>query len=124
MGEHLSADDVFYRLVDSIYESAMDVAAMPAALDLFSHYTCSASPSYLIWDKLAGRARLGVTPHGCFTSASSMPENMRVLPSRAVDIAIGLFLIPEEVRVPRELGFVERQGFSGGTGDGEVSAAS
>ncbi|WP_404993749.1 helix-turn-helix transcriptional regulator [Cupriavidus pauculus] len=84
MGEHLSADDVFYRLVDSIYESAMDVAAMPAALDLFSHYTCSSSPSYLIWDKLAGRARLGVTPHGCFTSASSMPESMRTLPGRAL----------------------------------------
>lgn len=83
MGEHLSADDVFYRLVDSIYESAMDVAAMPAALDLFSHYTSSASPSYLIWDKLAGRARLGVTPHGCYTSASSMPEHMRMLPARA-----------------------------------------
>lgn len=83
MGEHLSTDDVFYRLVDRIYESAMDVAAMPGALDLFSHYTCSASPSYLIWDKLAGRARLGVTPHGCFTSASTMPESMRVLPSHA-----------------------------------------
>jgi len=83
MGEHLSADDVFDRLVDRIYESAMDVAAMPAALDLFSHYTCSASPSYLIWDKLAGRARLGVTPHGCFTSASTMPESMRAQPSHA-----------------------------------------
>lgn len=83
MGEHLSADDVFYRLVDRIYESAMDVAAMPAALDLFSHYTCSASPSYLIWDKLAGQARLGVTPHGCYTNASNMPESMRTLPSHA-----------------------------------------
>jgi len=83
MGEHLSADDVFYRLVDCIYESAMDVAAMPAALDLFSDYTCSASPSYLIWDKLAGKARLGVTPHGCFTNTSTMPESMRALPSHA-----------------------------------------
>lgn len=83
MGELLSADDVFYRLVDRIYESAMDVAAMPAALDLFSDYTGSASPSYLIWDKLAGRARLGVTPHGCYTSASAMPESMRALPSHA-----------------------------------------
>ncbi|RZT30887.1 helix-turn-helix transcriptional regulator [Cupriavidus agavae] len=82
MGELLPADDVFHRLVDHIYESAIDVAAMPAALDLFSRYTCSASPSYLIWDKLAGRARLGVTPHGCYTSAS-MPESMRALPSRA-----------------------------------------
>ncbi len=95
MGEHLSADDVFYRLVDSIYESAMDVAAMPAALDLFSDYTCSASPSYLIWDKLAGRARLGVTPHGCFTSASSMPESMRMLPSRAVLAATADAAIPD-----------------------------
>ncbi|WP_423193886.1 helix-turn-helix transcriptional regulator [Cupriavidus sp. H18C2] len=83
MGEHLSADDVFDRLVDRIYESAMDVAAMPAALDLFSHYTCSASPSYLIWDKLAGQARLGVTRHGCYTSAGNMPESMRTLPSHA-----------------------------------------
>ncbi|MEN7530291.1 MULTISPECIES: helix-turn-helix transcriptional regulator [unclassified Cupriavidus] len=83
MGEHLPGDDVFHRLVDRIYESAMDVAAMPAALDLFSRYTCSESPSYLIWDKLAGQARLGVTPHGCFTNASSMPESMRALPSRA-----------------------------------------
>lgn len=82
MGEHLSADDVFYRLVDSIYESAMDVAAMPAALDLFSRYTCSTSPSYLIWDKLAGRTRLGVTPHGCFTNTSNMPESMRTPPVR------------------------------------------
>lgn len=80
MGEHPSTDDVFHRLVDSIYESAMDVAAMPYALDLFSRYTCTGSPRYLIWDKLAGQARLGVTPHGCYTSASAMPENMRVLP--------------------------------------------
>ncbi|MCA3183422.1 helix-turn-helix transcriptional regulator [Cupriavidus sp.] len=87
MGEHLSADDVFYRLVDCIYESAMDVAAMPAALGLFSHYTCSASPSYLIWDKLAGQTRLGVTPHGCFTSTSTMPESMRALPSHAALVA-------------------------------------
>ncbi|TXI87336.1 MULTISPECIES: helix-turn-helix transcriptional regulator [unclassified Cupriavidus] len=81
MGEHPSADDDFHRLVDCIYESAMDVAAMPAALDLFSRYTCTASPRYLIWDKLAGQARLGVTPHGCFTSASTMPDSMRVLPA-------------------------------------------
>ncbi|MEK7318026.1 MAG: helix-turn-helix transcriptional regulator [Pseudomonadota bacterium] len=80
MGEHPSTDDVFHRLVDCIYESAMDVAAMPAALDLFSRYTGTGSPSYLIWDKLAARARLGVTPHGCFTSAGSMPDNMRALP--------------------------------------------
>lgn len=83
MGEHPSADDVFHRLVDCIYESAMDVAAMPAALDLFSRYTCTDSPSYLIWDKLAGQARLGVTPHGCFTSANSMPDSMRSLPGPA-----------------------------------------
>ncbi|KWW34168.1 hypothetical protein AU374_04395 [Cupriavidus metallidurans] len=56
MGEHPSTDDVFHRLVDCIYESAMDVAAMPAALDLFSRYTGTGSPSYLIWDKLAARA--------------------------------------------------------------------
>ncbi len=97
MGEHLSADDVFYRLVDCIYESAMDVAAMPAALDLFSNYTASASPSYLIWDKLAGRARLGVTPHGCYTNASNMPESMRMLPSRAATATAtpGLHAEPE-----------------------------
>lgn len=89
MGEHLSADDVFHRLVDCIYESAMDVAAMPAALDLFSHYTCSESPSYLVWDKLAGQARLGVTPHGCFTHAGSMPENMRALPAQRAVAATG-----------------------------------
>ncbi|MBV8272569.1 MAG: helix-turn-helix transcriptional regulator [Cupriavidus sp.] len=77
MGEHPSTDDVFHRLVDCIYESAMDVAAMPAALDLFSRYTGTGSPSYLIWDKLAERARLGVTPHGCFTNASGMPDNLR-----------------------------------------------
>jgi len=81
MGEHPSTDDVFHRLVDCIYESAMDVAAMPAALDLFSRYTGTGSPSYLIWDKLAERARLGVTPHGCFTNASGMPDNMRAPPT-------------------------------------------
>ncbi|CAG2153799.1 helix-turn-helix transcriptional regulator [Cupriavidus plantarum] len=81
MGEHPSADDQFHRLVDCIYESAMDVAAMPAALDLFSQYTCTTSPRYLIWDKLACETRLGVTPHGCFTNAAAMPEHMRVLPA-------------------------------------------
>ncbi len=74
MGEHPTTDEDFHRLVDSIYESALDVAAMPAALDLFSRYTCTGSPRYLIWDKLAGHARLGVTPHGCFTSGVSMPD--------------------------------------------------
>lgn len=74
MGEHPTTDEDFHRLVDSIYESALDVAAMPAALDLFSRYTCTGSPRYLIWDKLAGHARLGVTPHGCFTSGASMPD--------------------------------------------------
>lgn len=74
MGEHPTADEDFHRLVDSIYESALDVAAMPAALDLFSRYTSTGSPRYLIWDKLAGHARLGVTPHGCFTSGASVPE--------------------------------------------------
>jgi len=81
MGEHPSTDDVFHRLVDCIYESAMDVAAMPAALDLFSRYTGTGSPSYLIWDKFAERARLGVTPHGCFTNASGMPDGMRTPPA-------------------------------------------
>ncbi len=80
MGEHPSADDVFHRLVDSIYESAMDVAAMPEALDLFSRYTCTGSPRYLIWDKLAGQTRLGVTPNGCYTSIGTMPDSMRALP--------------------------------------------
>ncbi|MFJ4293303.1 helix-turn-helix transcriptional regulator [Cupriavidus sp. NPDC089707] len=74
MGEHPTTDEDFHRLVDSIYESALDVAAMPAALDLFSQYTSTGSPRYLIWDKLAGHARLGVTPHGCFTSGASLPE--------------------------------------------------
>lgn len=74
MGEHPTTDEDFHRLVDSIYESAMDVAAMPAALDLFSRYTFTGSPRYLIWDKLAGHARLGVTPHGCFTSGASLPD--------------------------------------------------
>ncbi|WP_455287027.1 helix-turn-helix transcriptional regulator [Cupriavidus necator] len=74
MGEHPTTDEDFHRLVDSIYESALDVAAMPAALDLFSRYTSTGSPRYLIWDKLAGHARLGVTPHGCFTSGVSVPE--------------------------------------------------
>lgn len=87
MGEHPSTDDQFHRLVDCIYESAMDVAAMPAALDLFSQYTCTTSPRYLIWDKLAGETRLGVTPHGCFTNAAAMPENMRVLPAYVDDAA-------------------------------------
>jgi len=81
MGEQPSTDDVFHRLVDCIYESAMDVAAMPVALDLFSRYTGTGSPSYLIWDKLAERTRLGVTPHGCFTNASSMPDSMRAPPA-------------------------------------------
>ncbi|SPA34587.1 putative transcription regulator protein, luxR family [Cupriavidus taiwanensis] len=74
MGEHPTTDEDFHRLVDSIYESALDVAAMPAALDLFSRYTCTVSPRYLIWDKLAGHARLGVTPHGCFTTGATLPD--------------------------------------------------
>jgi DNA-binding CsgD family transcriptional regulator len=81
MGEHPTVDEDFHRLVDSIYESALDVAAMPAALDLFSRYTDTGSLRYLIWDKLAGHTRLGVTPHGCFTSAGSMPESLRTLHS-------------------------------------------
>ncbi|TPQ34015.1 MULTISPECIES: helix-turn-helix transcriptional regulator [Cupriavidus] len=76
MGEHPTTDDDFHRLVDCIYESAMDVAAMPAALDLFSRYTATGSPRYLIWDKLSGHARLGVTPHGCFTSGVSLPDGV------------------------------------------------
>ncbi|NUT12954.1 MAG: helix-turn-helix transcriptional regulator [Cupriavidus sp.] len=76
MGEHPTTDEDFHRLVDSIYESALDVAAMPAALDLFSRYTCTVSPRYLIWDKLAGHARLGVTPHGCFTGGASLPDRL------------------------------------------------
>ncbi|WP_265919729.1 helix-turn-helix transcriptional regulator [Cupriavidus nantongensis] len=76
MGEHPTTDEDFHRLVDSIYESALDVAAMPAALDLFSRYTCTVSPRYLIWDKLAGHARLGVTPHGCFTGGASLHERL------------------------------------------------
>ncbi|MCO4862149.1 helix-turn-helix transcriptional regulator [Cupriavidus sp. WGlv3] len=76
MGEHPTTDEDFHRLVDSIYESALDVAAMPAALDLFSRYTCTVSPRYLIWDKLAGHARLGVTPHGCFTGGASLPGTL------------------------------------------------
>jgi DNA-binding CsgD family transcriptional regulator len=77
MGEHPTLDDDFHRLVDSIYESALDVAAMPAALDLFSRYTCTGSPQYLIWDKLAGHARLGVTPHGCYTSSTLLPDSFQ-----------------------------------------------
>jgi len=83
MGEHPSLDDEFHRLVDSIYESAMDVAALPAALDLFSRYTATGSPRYLIWDKFAGHARLGVTPHGCFTHGVNLPEGV-VAPSASV----------------------------------------
>ena len=82
MGEHPTTDEVFHRLVDSIYESALDVAAMPAALDLFSRYTDTGSPRYLIWDKLAGHARLGVTTHGCFTNVAAMPESLRAMTTR------------------------------------------
>jgi DNA-binding CsgD family transcriptional regulator len=82
MGEHPTTDEDFHRLVDSIYESALDVAAMPAALDLFSRYTCTVSPRYLIWDKLAGHARLGVTPHGCFTSGTSLRDCLPEPPDR------------------------------------------
>ncbi|MCY1224725.1 Bacterial regulatory protein, luxR family [compost metagenome] len=74
MGEHPTTDEDFHRLVDSIYESALDVAAMPAALDLFSRYTSTGSPRYLIWDKLAGHARLGVTPNGCFTNGAGVAD--------------------------------------------------
>ncbi len=83
MGEHPTADEDFHRLVDAIYESALDVAAMPAALDLFSRYTHTGSPRYLIWDKLSGHARLGVTPHGCFTSAVSQQEHLQALAAPA-----------------------------------------
>lgn len=82
MGEHPTSDEDFHRLVDSIYESALDVAAMPVALDLFSRYTDTGSPRYLIWDKLSGHTRLGVTPHGCFTNAATMPEMLRTMTSR------------------------------------------
>ncbi|WP_020205996.1 MULTISPECIES: helix-turn-helix transcriptional regulator [Cupriavidus] len=83
MGEQPSADEDFHRLIDSIYESALDVTAMPAALGLFSRYTGTESPHYLVWDKLAGQARLGVTPHGCFSAQGAyVPEPLRVLASR------------------------------------------
>ncbi|WP_420997852.1 helix-turn-helix transcriptional regulator [Cupriavidus sp. 30B13] len=83
MGEQPSADDDFHRLIDSIYESALDVTAMPQALGLFSRYTGTESPHYLVWDKLAGRARLGVTPHGCFAAQGAyVPEALRALASQ------------------------------------------
>lgn len=78
MREFSSSEDDYHRLVDSIYESALDVAAMPAALDLFSRYTGTESPRYLIWDKIAGKARLGVTPNGCF-AGQSLPLHDGVL---------------------------------------------
>ncbi|MDW3685678.1 helix-turn-helix transcriptional regulator [Cupriavidus sp. CV2] len=82
MGEHPSADEDFHRLIDSIYESALDVTAMPAALDLFSSYTDTDSPHYLVWDKLSGQARLGVTPHGCFSAQGTyVPEGLHALAS-------------------------------------------
>ncbi|MGO4333241.1 helix-turn-helix transcriptional regulator [Cupriavidus sp. 2TAF22] len=88
MGEHPSADEDLHRLIDSIYESALDVTAMPQALDLFSRYTGTESPHYLVWDKVAGRARLGVTPHGCFSAQGAhIPEDLRALatlPSHAL----------------------------------------
>jgi DNA-binding CsgD family transcriptional regulator len=74
MRENRSADEDFHRLVASIYESALDVSAMPAALDLFSRYTLTDSPRYLIWDKLAGHARFGVTAHGCFDDGARLPD--------------------------------------------------
>jgi DNA-binding CsgD family transcriptional regulator len=74
MRENRSADQDFDRLVASIYESALDVSAMPAALDLFSRYTHIDSPRYLIWDKLAGQARFGVTTHGCFEEGARLPD--------------------------------------------------
>ncbi len=100
MGEHPTVDEDFHRLVDSIYESAMDVAAMPAALDLFSRYTATGSPRYLIWDKLAGHARLGVTPHGCFTSGISLPEGV-IPPSDSSQPAhVGAMLATAAPRTP------------------------
>ncbi|WP_454727351.1 MULTISPECIES: helix-turn-helix transcriptional regulator [Cupriavidus] len=82
MGEQPSADEDFHRLIDSIYESALDLAVMPEALGLFSRYTGTESPHYLVWDKLAGQARLGVTPHGCFPAQGAyVPEALRALAS-------------------------------------------
>lgn len=79
MRENRSADQDFQRLVASIYESALDVSAMPAALDLFSRYTLTDSPRYLIWDKLAGHARFGVTPQGCFQEDMRLPDMLNGL---------------------------------------------
>jgi len=91
MGHHPSADEDFHRLIDSIYESALDVTAMPAALGLFSSYTDTDSPHYLVWDKLSGQARLGVTPHGCFSAQGThVPEGLHALanlPARTLAVA-------------------------------------
>ena len=73
------------------------------------------APEFLIWIAPVCAGLLLAVPLNVLSSCQRCGQMAR---------AIGLFLIPEEVRVPRELGFVERQGFSGGTGDGEVSAAS
>ncbi|MBY4949592.1 helix-turn-helix transcriptional regulator [Cupriavidus respiraculi] len=81
MRENRSADQDFQRLVASIYESALDVSAMPAALDLFSRYTLTDSPRYLIWDKLAGHARFGVTAHGCFHDGMRLPHPAATCPA-------------------------------------------
>jgi len=80
MGELPSSDEDFHRLVDSIYESALDVTMLPEALDRFSQYTCTEQPRYLVWDKLAGAARLGVTQHGCFApQGGGLPEPLHSL---------------------------------------------
>ncbi len=67
MGELPSPDEDFHRLVDSIYESALDVTMLPEALDRFSQYTCTDHPRYVVWDKLVRVTRLGMTPHGSFS---------------------------------------------------------
>jgi membrane glycosyltransferase len=73
------------------------------------------APEFLIWIAPVCAGLLLAVPLNVLSSCQRCGRMAR---------AIGLFLIPEEVRVPRELGFANRQGFSGGAAGAEFSAAS
>jgi membrane glycosyltransferase len=89
-----------------------------------SHMLGGAIATGVIW-ALAPEFLVWVAPV-CAGLLLAVPLNVLSSCQRCGRVArsIGLFLIPEEVRVPRELSFAARQGLSGGGLGSELPAAS
>ena len=73
------------------------------------------APEFLVWVAPVCAGLLLAVPLNVLSSCQRCGRMAR---------ALGLFLIPEEVRVPRELSFASRQVSSGGALGAAASAAS